>query len=167
MCLVITPANNNKQNKQEQLRQWSPTPALDCRRGDVVTLDSPDDQLRIIDNWSLSESQTRPAQARPRPDGWSVLAGTDWPPLVSLDHRLSLCPELDLARTSQTGPLVRSVRNTEQCLMSSLLLVLVLLLVLNGNITDQQWSGLTYIAPVHSSSPPLNSSLFKSSLIVF
>ena len=47
---------------------------------DVVTLSSPDDQLRIIDNWSLSV--TAPDLG---PDGWSVLAGTDWPPLAGLD----------------------------------------------------------------------------------
>ena len=80
MCLVITSTNNNKQNKQlrSQLRQLRQTGAR--IGGDVVTLYSPDDQLRIIDNWSLSV--TAPDLG---PDGWSVLAGTDWPPLAGLD----------------------------------------------------------------------------------
>ena len=69
-----------------------------------MTLYSPDDQLRIIDNWSLSV--TGPELG---PDGWSILAGTGHA-TAGLDYRLSLCLELVLwsthtrTRQDQAGP---------------------------------------------------------------
>ena len=77
-CLVITSANNNKQNKQQlrsQLRQLRQTSVR--IGGDVVTLYSPDDQLRSLIT-GVCLWRPRPY---PGPDGWSILAGTGhhWP----------------------------------------------------------------------------------------